>query len=302
MTILVTGASGFIGSLLCEELLRLGHVVRGVSRSSKNLSSRYECVQWDAEKEEFPADRLKGVEAIVHLAGRNVAEKRWSRKFKDSLWHSRVSGTQKLVKALNETKEIKTLISISAIGYYGDRGDEGLDEDSKKGVGFLSDLCWHWENAARQFEGRTVILRLGVVLDSAGGALAKMLWPFRLGLGGRLGHGRQWMSWIHRRDLVDLILWSLNQPQAQGIYNVVALEPISNRELTQKLANHFRHRPFLPVPSGPLKWLLGEFAVEGPLASQRVRSKRWPVQEVKLRYQTFDDVLKDINSSTRPRS
>jgi uncharacterized protein (TIGR01777 family) len=223
-------------------------------------------------------DKLEGLDAIVHLAGENIAGGSWSRERKQRIRSSRVDGTRLIAETLaGLERPPRTLIQASAIGFYGDRGDEKLDETSPQGSGFLADLSVEWEgatNPAVDAGVRVVLLRIGIVLSRAGGALPKMLRPFKLGLGGKLGRGRQFMSWIALRDLIDLINFCLGEPTLVGPVNAVAPTPVRNEEFTRVLAA-LLHRPaFMTAPAAALRLALGEMADEMLLSSARISPHR----------------------------
>jgi hypothetical protein len=275
MKIAVTGPRGLIGSALTARLGALGHQVVRVVRQSEDPAD----VRWDPVAGRIEADRLAGVEAVVHLAGAGVGDHRWTEAYKAEILSSRVRGTTLLAEtlaALSPTPSV--LISASAVGYYGSRGDEVLSESSGPGTGFLAELCAQWEaaTAAAAAAGvRVVHVRTGVVLSAAGGALRKQLLPFRLGLGARLGRGDQWFSWISRRDAIGALCVLLGHDTASGPYNLTAPEPVSNRVFTSALG-HALHRPaVLAVPSFAIRLALGrEMASEFLLVSQRVLPHR----------------------------
>jgi uncharacterized protein (TIGR01777 family) len=251
MIIAVTGASGFIGRRLTQRLRAEGHTVREISlrRGPPTVPICH---------------------AAVHLAGEPVAQ-RWTRPVRNRILKSRVEGTKSLVKALTEHPP-QVLISASAIGYYGARGDEILTEASKPGADFLAQVAIAWEREARfaeQLGVRVVPLRFGMVLGRGGGALKKMLLPFGLGLGGRLGSGKQWMSWIHLDDLIALIGFAIESAQCKGAMNAVAPHPVTNAEFTHDLARALHRPAVFPVPEFALKLLYGEMS-QVILGSQRV--------------------------------
>jgi uncharacterized protein (TIGR01777 family) len=222
---------------------------------------------------------LGGADAVVHLAGEGVADRRWTPARKEAILRSRVDGTANLVAALAQLPpraRPRTLIGASATGWYGDRADDWLDESAPAGSGFLADVCRAWERetlAAASHAVRTVVLRIGVVLGREGGALPKLLPPFRLGLGGRLGTGRQWISWIHVDDVVGLVELALATPSLTGVVNAVAPAPVTNADFTAELGRVLRRPTFLPIPGSVLRVALGEMATV-LLASQRVRPAR----------------------------
>ena len=253
MNITISGASGFIGRQLLKSLGQAGHSVRALSRHAPF------------------AESLREADVVVHLAGEPVAQ-RWTAEAKQRIRESRVVGTRQLVEALATLpRRPKALICASAIGYYGSRGDEILTESSAPGSGFLPEVCVAWEReaqAAEAFGIRVVRVRTGVVLDARGGALVRMLPPFRMGVGGRLGNGRQWMSWIHLEDLAALFQLAV-ETQVRGPLNAVAPYPVTNSDFTRELARVLGRPAVFPVPEFALRLLFGEMA-EVLLASQRV--------------------------------
>lgn len=266
--IAVTGASGFVGAALVPFLTTGGHEVRGIGRGAGSA------VRWDPTRGTLDAAGLEGVDAVIHLAGENVG-RRWTATRRREIVESRVRGTRLLAEtcARLATKP-EVLVSASAIGIYGVRGDEWLDESSVTGDDFLAEVGRAWEDAtapARDAGIRVVHLRIGIVLNPAGGALAKMLLPFQLGVGGRLGSGRQWMSWISREDYVGAVHHALQTASVEGAMNVVAPEPVTNATFTATMGR-ILHRPTVAtVPSFALKAMFGEMADGTVLASQRVR-------------------------------
>jgi hypothetical protein len=264
----VTGASGLIGSALVARLREGGTQVTVLSRDPERMPEMagVEAVRWDPLGEPAPVAALSGANAVVHLAGENVAQ-RWSERAKQAIRESRVTGTRNLVAGLQATAELgecpQMLISGSAIGYYGAHGEEPLDEDAPPGGDFLAETCVAWEAEARKASAlgiRVVALRTGVVLHRDGGALQKMLPPFRLGIGGPVAGGEQYVSWIHRDDLVGMIAAALEDERWSGPVNGTAPAPVTNRELSRALG-HALHRPsLLPVPGIALKLLYGEMA------------------------------------------
>ena len=285
MNITVTGASGFLGRHLVEELKAEAHDVYVIGRN-----------RWDTVSgQEPPPDSLERADAIVHLAGEPVAQ-RWTAETKKRIRASRVDGTRHLVNALSTlSRRPKVLISASAIGIYGDRGDEVLTEQSGSGIGFLAQVTEDWESAARLAEAlgiRVVLLRFGVVLGRDGGALAKMLPIFRWGLGGKLGRGRQWMSWIHVADVTALIRHALATDALRGPINATAPNPGTNSEFTRTLAEAL-HRPgIFPVPAFALKLAYGEMA-SVIIASQRVLPAAAESAEFHFRYPNLGGALAD---------
>lgn len=269
---LLSGGSGLVGTAL------LGHFASQgvpcctlVRRAPEPASSTY---FWDPYHFEFREEmrRFSGTRAAIHLSGDNVSEGRWTQKKKLRIRQSRVRTTQSMVELLGRLEQRpEVLICASAVGYYGDRGAETLTEASTPGSGFLAEVCREWEAAANAATGhgiRVVHLRFGVILASAGGALRKMLPIFRLGIGGTLGHGRQWMSWISLPDVLRVVEFCINQPEIHGAVNVVA-NPVTNAEFTHALAHHLHRPAFLPTPAPALRLAFGEMADAALLASTR---------------------------------
>jgi uncharacterized protein (TIGR01777 family) len=273
MNITVTGATGFIGARLVRNLLQAGHSIQALGRKrSAGLPAAARFSEWRSIEAEPPPESIATADAIVHLAGEPVAQ-RWSPDVKQRIRSSRVDGTRNLVSAVSkQSHRPQVFVCASAIGYYGSRGDEVLTETSAPGRDFLARVVTDWEQAARQAEAlgiRVVPLRFGVVLGKDGGAFAKMLPPFRLGLGGRLASGRQWMSWIHVDDVIGLIRFSLDNPAARGPTNATSPCPVTNAEFTRELAATLHRPAIFPVPRFALNLLFGEMA-EVILGSQRV--------------------------------
>jgi uncharacterized protein len=273
MNITVTGATGFVGARLTHALLDAGHAVHALARKRPpNLPASARFSEWRSMDEEPPPESLTGADAVIHLAGEPVAQ-RWTPEAKQRIYSSRVDGTRHLVNALStQSRRPGVLINASAIGIYGSRGDEILTERSTAGDDFLASLVTDWEKAAVLAEAlgiRVARLRLGVVLGKDGGALQKMLPPFRLGLGGRLSSGRQWTSWIHIDDVINLILFILANAGVHGAINATAPEPVSNAEFTKELAGAIHRPAIFSVPKLALGILFGEMAGM-VLASQRV--------------------------------
>ena len=254
MRVAITGAGGFIGRRLVRSLNADGHSVAVIGRDPRALAA------------------VEGAEAMVHLAGEPVAQ-RWTAAARRRIRSSRMEGTRRLVEAMRSlSRPPAILVCASAIGIYGPRGDEILTEQSRPGEGFLATVCIEWENEAERAADlgvRVVKLRSGIVLGPDGGALAKMLPVFRMGLGGRLGSGDQWMSWIHAGDLIALIRHAIDFPALRGPVNATAPNPVTNSVFTESLANALGRPALLPVPAFALRWLYGEMS-EVLLASQRV--------------------------------
>lgn len=279
MRIAITGASGFVGTAAIAALQQAGHgVVRLVRDAGASASAGADAARWRPDTGEVDAQALGAIDAVLHLAGENVAGGRWTKARKRAIADSRGPVTERLCRALTALPHPpRTLVAASATGIYGDRGDELLDEDSAPGTDFLAEVAKAWEagtQPARDAGMRVVNLRIGMVLDPKGGALARMLLPFRLGVGGRLGSGRQWLSWITLHDLVRAIAHVLAEPRLDGPVLAVAPAPVSNREFTQALGKALRRPTVLPAPAFALRLLFGEMADALLLASQRTEPRR----------------------------
>lgn len=293
MKSLVTGATGFVGRRLCQ-LLSAPNILTRKPEAAPAEFSDSACFRWNAESDLPPAEAFGGCEAIFHLAGEPVAEGRWTDAKKARIRDSRTQGTQRLVSALRSLESPpKVLVSASAVGYYGTRGDEGLDEKSPAGTGFLADVCREWETAAlkaEEFGVRVVTIRVGLVLGAQGGALARMLPLFKLCAGGPLGAGSQWMPWVHVDDLARLFVFAAENESLRGPVNGVGPDPVSNRDFTRALGRAVRRPAFVPAPAFGLRLALGEFA-DVLLASQRVLPRMAEEAGFEFRYKTIDAAL-----------
>ena len=293
MKILVTGASGLIGSALVPHLANQGHELVRLQRA-KQPDSR---PSWDPDTERISLADAAPFDAVIHLAGETIAQ-RWTAAAKRRIRDSRVKGTSLLSKALvNLSPSPKVLISASATGYYGDRGDELVDEQTASGSGFLAEVCRDWEDVTRPAAAhgiRVINLRFGIVLTPRSGALGKMLPIFRLGLGGKLGHGRQYWSWIAIDDLLAVIDCVLTKDTFAGPVNVVSPHPTTNVEFTDALGAVLRRPTFLGVPAFALKVLAGEMAETALLASTRVRSARLEQAGFQFKFPELREALRSL--------
>jgi uncharacterized protein (TIGR01777 family) len=296
VNITISGASGLIGRRLMKVLAADGHNLHVLSRhAGTNLPAGVRLSAWDPVRGEPPAESLSGADAVIHLAGEPVAQ-RWNPAVKQRISASRIEGTRNLVLALSKlSQRPQTLVCASAIGYYGSRGDEVLTESSAPGSDFLAELCVGWERAAREAEKlgmRVVSIRTGIALDARGGALARMLPPFRMGAGGKLAGGRQWMSWIHIEDLAALFRHALLNP-VSGPLNGVSPNPVINADFTAALATAVHRPAMFPVPALALKVMFGEMA-EVLLSSQRVLPKATEAAGLRFQFTDLAAALADL--------
>jgi len=297
MNITITGGTGFIGQALVRRLAAENHSLHLLGRRRKSgLDPAVRFSTWDAERGAPAEESLAGADALVHLAGEPIAQ-RWTPEAKQRIRSSRVEGTRRLIEALaGLSHRPAVLVCSSAIGIYGSRGDEVLTESSPPGRGFLAEVCVEWERTARLAETlglRVVNLRTGIVLGRDGGALARMLPAFRMGAGGRLGSGRQWMSWIHLDDLAELFRFAIVEPALRGPVNATAPKPVTNAEFTQALAAALRRPAFFPMPAFGLKALFGEMA--GVLLdSQRVLPRAAQAAGFRFRYPELGPALRGL--------
>lgn len=300
MKIMITGATGFVGVLLTETLLTAGHQVKVLSRSKegarKKLPKEVEILEWHAPYEDIPNKAFSDVDALINLMGENIGGKRWSNEQKTKLRDSRVKGTEKLAEAIRRDKPegLDVMVSTSAIGYYPVNKGIVLDENHSNGTGFLPSLCQDWEQTAYTIAAkRKVVLRVGVVLGKGGGALAKLLPIFKLGLGGPVLPGTQVMSWIHRHDLINLYINAATNNTYLGAINAVAPRPVTNGEFTKALAKAVSRPAFFPVPSFALKLAMGEMSTI-VLDSQTVVSTKLGNLGFRFTYPEIEEALKNL--------
>lgn len=295
MKVLISGSHGLVGGALVKSLTTNGHECIRLVRHGRTVGAPE--VEWHPEKGLIDKEQLEGIEAVVHLAGENIAEGRWTSEKKRAILESRVNGTVLLSETLATLKRPPAVfLSASAIGYYGNRGDELLTETSAPGSDFLAHVCQEWEKAttpAAEQGIRTVLARFGIILAEKGGALAKMLTPFQMGIGGRIGDGKQWMSWIALDDVVSAIQFMLHDRFVNGPVNFVAPNPVRNADFTKALGSVLARPTFLPVPAFGVRLAFGEMADALLLASQKVEPAvlkargfafSWPRLELTLKH------------------
>ena len=299
MKILITGATGLVGSALLAAFARDGHMVcrlvRPGTRTEGGSPGAFD-VTWNAESGELGGAAV-GAEAVVNLAGASITE-RWNESRKKLIRASRVDNTQALVTALGKMNaKPEVLVNASAIGFYGSRGDELLTESSAPGNDFLAGTCKSWEQAAsgaEQFRTRVVLARFGIILAKHGGALPKMMAPFKFGVGGRLGSGKQWMSWIALDDVIAILRLAITTRDWRGPINVVAPEPVTNAEFTKELANTLHRPAIFPAPAFALRLAMGEMADALLLGSQRVLPERLRSAGFQFKHPSLRRALHDI--------
>jgi uncharacterized protein len=293
MNVLISGATGLIGSALVPELEARGHTVTRLSRSQSGADT----VRWDPSAGTIGGD-LEGTEAVVHLAGESIAQGRWSPDKKRRILDSRVQGTGLLAERISAlATPPKVMVSTSAVGYYGDRGDEVLTEESAPGADFLAKVCREWEAAAepaRRAGIRVVHPRLGIVLSPQGGALGTTLPIFKLGGGGKIGSGRQWWSWVALDDVVGSIVHALTDETVEGPVNVGSPNPMTNAEYTKVLGKVLGRPTVLPLPAPAARIMLGEVADALLLASQRMRPAKLEATGYAFRYPQLEGALRHL--------
>lgn len=294
--ILITGASGLVGSALCLELVAEGYDVRALSRSGRSDSMGVHYFKWDPEKRQIDPHCLDGVSAIVHLAGEGIAALPWSRRRRQQILDSRVQSIQLIYDLIRTAGEhtVRTVVSASATGYYSDRGDELMTEEKPPAQDFLGSTCVQWEKAVDrggELGIRTVSLRSGIVLSAKGGALPRMAAPIRLGLGARIGSGKQWVPWICLTDAVRAYIHALKQERMEGAYNMVAPQQVTNEMLTRAIAARLKKPLWLPgIPAALLKGVMGQMS-RMLLASTKVSVDKLSETGFEFRYPTIEKAL-----------
>ena len=299
MKVVIPGGSGLIGSILAPILFENGHAPIITSRSPDNIRDKFkniEIVRWDPYSPQLDVKQFEGAEAVINLSGYPIASGRWTKKRRKLIYNSRIVTTQKIVQIFHKLdKKPQVFIAGSAVGYYGDRGDELLDETCSPGNDFAAKVCYDLEQEAIKAEElgtRVVRIRTGVVLSKSGGALVKIVLPFKLGLGGRLGSGRQWFPWIHEDDLAQLFLFCLENQEISGAVNGVSPGIVTNKEFTKELGSVLNRPALFPVPAAGLKLLFGEMS-SILLGSQRAEPKKIIKAGFEFEYENIEDALKN---------
>ena len=295
MKILIGGSHGLVGTALIASLEAAGHEV---VRLVRHYTTSDQEIEWSPDRYSIALSRIEGFDAVVNLAGESIAEGRWTEEKKLRIRESRVKGTKLLGDALaNLTNSPGTFICASAIGYYGNRGDEVLTEAGTPGDDFLAQVCKEWEEAtalATEKGIRVVNARFGIILDKNGGALAKMLPPFRMGVGGKIGDGKQWMSWITLDDVIGALEFALENHSVAGPVNFVAPNPVTNAEFTKALGSALSRPTLLPVPAFGVRLLFGEMGEALLLGGQRVAPKRLMSEGYQFQHAQLDQALKHV--------
>jgi uncharacterized protein (TIGR01777 family) len=299
MKVVITGATGFVGQVIVKQLLAAGDEVvvltRNVARAAITLGSSCKYVQWNESEELPPLEALEGADGIINLMGESIS-KRWDENQKKKIYNSRIHGTRKLVEAMEQLKKKPSVfVSTSAIGIYGNRGSEEINEGSNVASDFLAKVCLDWENEAnkaRNHQARVAIIRVGIVLGHGGGALAQMLPIFKLGGGGPLGSGKQYMSWIHIDDLASMYVEALKNPEIKGVLNGTSPYPVTNAEFTKVLGKVVRRPAFLPAPSFAIKIAFGEMS-QILLEGQKVLPVKFKEAKFRFRMPTLEMALKE---------
>jgi uncharacterized protein (TIGR01777 family) len=299
MNLVIAGGTGFIGSALCDKLAQQGHTLTVLTRSpSPAPMSNKKWITWNPESGGAWEQAVEGADGVINLAGEPIAGKRWTEAQKERIRSSRINATRALVRAISKAKQKpKILLNGSAIGYYGPHGDETLTEETRPGDDFLSRVCIDWEEEAKKAESdglRVIRLRTGVVLGKGGGALAKMVPPFKLFAGGPLGSGKQWMSWIHIEDEVGLIQFLLENQDARSAFNATAPNPVTMKEFCKTLGTVLHRPSWAPVPAFALRLLLGEMA-EMLLTGQRVLPEKAQKMRYAFKYPNLLNALQSLS-------
>jgi uncharacterized protein (TIGR01777 family) len=302
--VLISGATGFIGKVLCQNLAETGYEIAVLTRNLEKARARFggraTAAQWDGRTSQGWLELASRASAIINLAGENIGAGRWTEKRKKNIVLSRLNAGMAITEAVRRASvKPKIIIQASAIGYYGPRGDEALDESASAGEGFLADTVRQWEistQAVKELGVRHVVIRSGLVLGRDGGVLSRFLKPFRLFIGGPLGTGKQWFSWIHERDEIGAIRFLVEREDMSGIFNLVSPEPLTMREFAKALGRVMKRPSWFPVPSFLLKLLFGEMAKETLLSGQRVLPNALLKAGYRFQYPDIESALREILS------
>ena len=297
--VLVTGGTGFIGSRVCDALHEKEYAVHVVSRdptrAKTKLEDAKEIYAWNPETEQLPSEATSDLHAVIHLAGETIAG-RWNAEKKRRIRDSRILSTRNLVASFDVNAKPDVLVCASAIGLYGDSGDDSFTEETPAGTDYLAEVCEEWEAEAQkasEYGIRVVSIRIGLVLGLGGGLLDQVLPPFKMGLGGRLGSGNQWMSWIHIDDVVGIVMHALENEEIHGALNATAPTPVRNIEFTKTLGSVLRKPTIFPVPLFGLKIMMGEFA-NFVVLSQNVLPERTEASGYEFQFPTLEAALKNL--------
>lgn len=303
MKILVTGLSGFVGNHLAKNLIEQGHEVVGLSRNPEKAAANHDpkltWFKWRPEQELPSEESLAGVDAVINLVGENIAAKRWSEDQKKKILNSRTKSTKNLIKAINQYRpNLKALVNASAVGIYQKNLNETINEQSTLDNDFLAEVCQEWENSTLELSStiRKVIIRIGVVMGTDGGALARLLPIFKLGGGGPIGNGKAYMPWIHVKDLARLLSEAATDEKFEGVYNGVAPKSATNLEFTKALASSINRPAFFPVPPVMLKLVFGEMS-SVILDGQKVMPQRAIDAGFKFNYPNINEAMKNLNGN-----
>ncbi len=297
MNILITGGTGFIGSALSRELSNSGHKVIITSRrKTPPKLENIEIVRWDIQTP-LSSEIMSGIDAVINLAGESLISGRWTKRRKERIMSSRVNTTRLLVESMkNANPKLKVLISVSAVGYYGPHGNEYVTEDAPPASDFLAEVCKAWEKEALRAQEsgvRVVITRFGVVLESDGGALPKMAIPFKFFLGGHLGSGQQWFSWVHREDIIGFMKYALENESVSGHFNLTSPQPVTNKEFCSALGKALNRPSWFHVPAFMIKLTLGEVG-RVLLTGQRVLPEKALKAGYRFKYTEVNEALRAI--------
>jgi uncharacterized protein len=302
MRVIITGATGFIGKALCQELTEAGYEVVALSRNretgTKILGEKVKVAQWDGRTAKGWGNLANGAYAVINLAGENISSGRWTDKRKKIILESRLNAGKAVVEAVKIAKEKpKVVIQASAIGYYGSHGDEIIDEDFPPGKGFLPEVAQQWELSTKAVElvgVRHIVIRTGIVLGKGGGAFPRLILPFRLFFGGRVGSGEQWFSWIHLKDEIKAIRFLMEKENIDGVFNLAAPGALKEKDFAKILGNVLRRPSWFPMPGFLLRLLFGEMAEGALLTGQRVFPKRLLAAGFKFQYAKAETALQEI--------